>query len=183
MHHSGLALSFLLDKLPSKKAAHHVAVNIFVVVVFAHWVEHLVQAVQIYAFGWPRPRSLGMLGLFYPQLISSEWLHYAYAVVMLLGFAVLLAGFHGPARTWWLIALSIQFWHHIEHALLLYQAFSGHFLFGSTYPTSVLQLFFPRVELHLFYNAMVTIPMLLAIYCNGRCVKKNKALVGGIPPP
>jgi hypothetical protein len=30
-------------------------------------------------------------------------------------------------------------------------------------PTSILQMFFPRVELHLFYNAIVTIPMVVAV--------------------
>ena len=31
-------------------------------------------------------------------------------------------------------------------------------------PCSVLQLVFPRVELHLFYNSIVFIPMVIAMY-------------------
>ncbi|HEV8319075.1 MAG TPA: hypothetical protein VGQ10_16800, partial [Vicinamibacterales bacterium] len=31
-------------------------------------------------------------------------------------------------------------------------------------PTSVVQLWVPRVELHLFYNTIVFIPMMIAIY-------------------
>jgi hypothetical protein len=30
-------------------------------------------------------------------------------------------------------------------------------------PTSILQLFFQRVELHLFYNSIVFIPMMIAV--------------------
>ena len=53
------------------------------VVVLAHWAEHLVQAWQIYVMGWPRPQANGVLGLWYPWLIKSEILHYSYALVML----------------------------------------------------------------------------------------------------
>jgi hypothetical protein len=31
-------------------------------------------------------------------------------------------------------------------------------------PTSIVQLWVPRVELHLFYNAIVFIPMVIAMY-------------------
>jgi len=31
-------------------------------------------------------------------------------------------------------------------------------------PCSILQLVFPRVELHLFYNSIVFIPMVIAMY-------------------
>jgi len=58
----------------------------------------------------------------------------------------------------------IQFWHHIEHALLQAQAIAGHNLFGRPVPTSILQLWFPRLELHLFYNTVVFIPMMVGMY-------------------
>ena len=61
------------------------------------------------------------------------------------------------------MALVIQFWHHIEHLLLLLQAQTGTFFFGRSVPTSVLQLVFPRVELHLFYNSVVFAPMVVAM--------------------
>jgi hypothetical protein len=64
--------------------------------------------------------------------------------------------------------LAIQFWHHIEHLLLLIQAQTGTFFFGRTVPTSVAQVFFPRVELHLFYNSIVFIPMVVAVYLHLR---------------
>ena len=40
----------------------------------------------------------------------------------------------------------------------------GHNLFGRPVPTSIVQLWVPRVELHLFYNTIVFIPMVIAMY-------------------
>src|ERR1700727_3886174 len=108
------------DKLNSQW--HERALQIFMAIVLAHWGEHLVQAYQIFVMGWPRPKANGIVGLWYPWLIKSETLHYGYAVVMLAGIWILRKGFTGRARTWWTIALVIQFWHHIEHFLLITQA-------------------------------------------------------------
>ena len=144
---------------------HELGLRIFMAIVLAHWGEHLFQAFQIYVLGWPVPQALGMLGLFYPWLIKSEVLHYAYALVMLIGLWVFRPGFTGVAdRRWWTIALGIQFWHHIEHLLLIIQATTGHNFFGRPVPTSVLQIWLPRVELHLFYNSVVFIPMVIGMY-------------------
>src|SRR6202162_4002943 len=143
---------------------HERALQVFMFIVLAHWGEHLFQAYQIYVMGWPRPKANGLLGLWYPWLIKSEVLHYVYALVMLIGIWVLLKGFSGKARTWWTVALVIQFWHHIEHLLLITQATLHHNLFGRPVPMSVLQFFFPRVELHLFYNTIVFIPMVIGVY-------------------
>lgn len=143
---------------------HHLAaVTLFTLVVVAHWGEHVAQAVQIWALDTPRPQARGILGDFFPWLVSSEWLHYGYAIVMLIGLALLRGGFVGRARRFWDIALYIQVWHHFEHLLLLIQAQTGTTIGDSKVPTSILQLFFPRVELHLFYNAIVTIPMVIAV--------------------
>ncbi len=133
-------------------------------IVLAHWGEHLVQAYQIYVMGWPRPKANGILGLWYPWLIQSEALHYGYALIMLIGLWVLRKGFTGVSRKWWTAALVIQFWHHIEHFLLIWQATFHHNFWGKPVPCSVLQLVFPRVELHLFYNSIVFIPMVIGMY-------------------
>lgn len=147
---------------------HRAALNIFLVVVLAHWVEHLVQAYQIWVLGMPRPAARGVLGQWFPTLVAGEWLHYGYALVMLVGLFLLLPGFTGRARFWWMVALVIQFWHHIEHLLLFIQAQAGVMFFGAAVPTSVLQIAFPRVELHLFYNSVVFVPMLVAMYLHLR---------------
>ena len=147
---------------------HRLALNAFMVIVVAHWAEHLVQAYQVWVLDRPRPAARGVLGQIYPWLATSEWLHYGYAIVMLVGLFLLRPGFAGRARTWWTVALVIQFWHHIEHLLLLIQAQTHTFFFGGTVPTSVAQLIVPRVELHLFYNSIVFIPMVVAVYLHLR---------------
>ena len=143
---------------------HKRALRIFMVIVLAHWAEHLAQATQIYILGWPVPASKGVLGLWFPWLVSSELLHYLYALVMLIGLWTLRKGFQGLSYKWWMISFGIQFWHHIEHGILQWQAISGHNLFGSPVPTSLIQLWIPRVELHLFYNTIVFIPMAIGMY-------------------
>jgi len=143
---------------------HERALQAFMLVVLAHWGEHLVQAYQIYVMHWPRPKAGGILGLWYPWLIQSETLHYGYALVMLIGLWIFRKGFTGLSRKWWTASLVIQFWHHFEHLLLITQATMHHNFWHKPVPFSVLQLFFPRVELHLFYNTIVFIPMVIGMY-------------------
>ncbi|GAA5127469.1 hypothetical protein [Haloechinothrix salitolerans] len=143
---------------------HKTMLMLFLIVVLSHWAEHIAQAIQIYLLGWPIPEARGVLGIPFPWLISSEWLHYAYAVVMLVGFIVLAPGFTGRSRTWWNVALGIQVWHHIEHLLLLGQAVLGVTIAGRAVPTSLVQLIVPRVELHLIYNSLVFVPMVMAMF-------------------
>lgn len=150
------------DKLNSKW--HERALQGFMFIVLAHWGEHLAQAYQIWVMGWPIKKANGILGLWYPGLIRSETLHYGYALVMLIGLWILRKGFTGRSYTWWMIAFWIQFWHHIEHLLLIIQATIHHNFFGRPVPTSIAQLFFPRVQLHLFYNSIVFVPMVVAMY-------------------
>jgi len=150
------------DKLNSQW--HERALFIFMAIVLAHWGEHLAQAYQIWVMGWPVAKSNGIVGLWYPWLIKSEALHYGYALVMLIGIWVLRKGFVGRSYTWWMVAFWIQFWHHIEHLLLIGQATFHHNLFGKPVPFSIIQLFIPRVQLHLFYNSIVFIPMVVAMY-------------------
>jgi hypothetical protein len=172
---------------------HELALRVFVVIVLAHWAEHLVQVFQIYALGWRLPDARGVLGIPFPWLVKSEFMHYAYALVMLAGIWILRRGFTGRAATWWGIALGIQSWHHVEHALLQYQVIAGHNFFGAPAPISVIQMLgflegdaasgfqglmagppvrplsplvflVRRVEVHMIYNALVFAPMVAAMY-------------------
>jgi hypothetical protein len=95
---------------------------------------------------------------------------------MLVALWLLRPGFAGRARTWWTVALVIQFWHHIEHLLLFIQAQAGVTFFGRPVPTSILQLVFPRVELHLVYNSIVFIPMVVAMYLHLRPTRAERAV-------
>lgn len=157
---------------------HRVALGLFMFVVAAHWAEHLAQAVQIYVLGMPTAQARGVLGMPFPWLVHSEWMHYGYALVMLIGLALLRPGFVGRARTWWTAALVIQIWHHFEHLLLLIQATSGTNLAGRPVPTSVVQLFLPRVELHLIYNAIVFAPMVVAMVLHRSPSPSERAAAG-----
>ncbi|GAA5520640.1 hypothetical protein LQ318_02815 [Aliifodinibius salicampi] len=143
---------------------HERALQIFLAIVLAHWAEHLVQAYQIWGLGWPIPESRGVLGYWFPWMVSSELLHYGYALIMLIGLWILRTGFTSSAYTWWMVSFWIQFWHHIEHGLLQGQAIVGENLANSPVPVSILQFVIPRVELHLIYNTAVFIPMIIAMY-------------------
>lgn len=147
---------------------HRAALNLFMFIVIAHWGEHVIQAIQIWGLGWERAEALGMLGVPFPWLVSSESLHYGYALVMLVGLWVLRHGFVGRGRWWWMLAFGIQAWHHLEHLLLLGQAVLGANLFGREVPVSIVQLIVPRVELHLLYNAAVFLPMVIGMYLHLR---------------
>lgn len=142
---------------------HEMILKIFVVIMIVHWLEHIVQAYQVYVMGYERHHAMGLLGQFYPWLVHSEWMHFGYAVLTLLGLVTLRSGFSGPARTWWSAAMIIQVWHVFEHTLLFVQAQRGFTLWSAKEPTSVLQLFWPRIELHLFYNSVVTLPIVIAM--------------------
>jgi hypothetical protein len=151
-----------MDKLNAQW--HERALQLFMAIVLAHWAEHLAQAWEIWMMGWPVPKANGVIGLWFPWMIRSEVLHYSYAVVMLVGIWMLRKGFSGKAYTWWMVAFWIQFWHHIEHFLLITQATMHHNFWHKPVPFSVLQLVFPRVQLHLFYNSIVFIPMVIGMY-------------------
>jgi hypothetical protein len=153
---------------------HELALRIYAFIVLAHWGEHLVQAFQIFVLHMPRPASRGILGQFFPWLVTSELMHYGYALFMLIGLWILRTGFVGRSYKWWMASFVIQFWHHIEHLLLQIQAITHVNLLNSPVPTSILQLFYPRVELHLFYNTIVFIPMAIAMYMHLFPTKKER---------
>lgn len=105
----------------------------------AHLSEHIAQAIQVYGLGWPLHQSRGILGYFIPWLAHSEVLHYSYAITMLIGIWMLRNQFGAVARKYWMAAFYIQFWHHFEHSLLLYQVIVGHNFFNAPQPISVIQ--------------------------------------------
>jgi hypothetical protein len=147
---------------------HERALWIYLGVVILHWVEHLVQAAQIWILGMPRPEALGALGYVFPWLVKSEVMHFTYAVVMFGGLILLRPGFRGAARGWWTASLVIQGWHLVEHSTLQLQAIAGQNLFGSPVPTSFLQVVVPRPELHLLYNLVVFVPMVVGMWLHTR---------------
>lgn len=154
---------------------HKAALYVFMAIVVAHWAEHLAQAFQIYVLDYKVPAARGVLGMAFPWLVTSEWMHYGYALVMLVFLFALRPGFTGRSRQWWNLALGLQFWHHIEHLLLFTQVQFGWRLGAGPAPSSIVQFLIPRVELHLFYNTIVTIPMVIAMIVHRRASKAEQA--------
>ena len=147
---------------------HERALWVYITIVILHWVEHLFQAAQIWILGMPRPAALGALGYVFPWLVKSEVMHFTYALVMVIGLVLLRPGFRGAAKTWWTASTLLQGWHLVEHSLLQLQAITGQNLFGSPVPTSIVQQWVPRPELHLLYNLIVFIPMIVAMWLHTR---------------
>lgn len=147
---------------------HERALWIFMAIVIAHWAEHIIQSAQIWMLDMPRPEALGGLGFVFPILVSSEALHFGYAVVMFGGLVLLRPGFHGASRKWWNASLGLQGWHLVEHTVLWAQVIVGANLFGSPVRTSLLQPFILRVELHLIYNLVVFVPMVVGMWLHTR---------------
>lgn len=163
---AGTGLRAFLDQLNGPW--HERALWVYTGIVVLHWLEHLFQAAQIWWLGMARPEALGALGYLFPWLVKSEVMHFGYALVMLVGLFLMRPGFAGAAKGWWTASLAIQLWHFIEHSALQIQAALGVNMFGSPVPTSFLQVFFLRPELHLFYNAAVFIPMAVAMWLHTR---------------
>ena len=147
---------------------HERALWIYLAIVIFHWIEHLFQAAQIWILGMPRPEALGALGYVFPWLVKSEVMHFTYAVADARRPVLLRSGFRGTAEDWWTASLPIQGWHLVEHTLLQLQAIAGQNLFGSPVPTSIVQQFVPRPELHLLYNLIVFVPMVVAMWLHTR---------------
>jgi hypothetical protein len=172
---------------------HKPALQLFTFIVLAHWGEHLVQTFQVYVLHWPLKESFGMLGMLAPWMVKSELMHYLYAIVMLIGIWIFRKGFTGRSYIWWMIAFWIQFWHHIEHALLQYQVIAGHNFLGAPAPISLIQMVgliegpaatgfnglmagppahplnsllfvVRRLEVHMIYNTIVFIPMAVGMF-------------------
>lgn len=133
----------MLTELNTRR--HRRALTVFLVILLVHWAERLLQAAQLYLLHLPAPYARGLLGLPFPWLVHPERMDRGYALIMLIGLLVLLPGFTGHARTWWLLALGIQSWHHFEYLLLV-----------------------PRGEFHLFYNAVAFAPVVVAMLLHRR---------------
>jgi hypothetical protein len=138
---------------------------VFNLIVLSHFAEHVTQIIQVYILHWERKQSLGLLGLWQPWLLHSEWLHYGHALFMLIGLYLLSFSVVSKAKWWWNLSVKLAFYHHIEHFIILSQAIAHYNLFNSSTPTSIVQAMgVPRIELHFFYNLMVLLPMLVSLY-------------------
>ena len=136
---------------------------IYLTLITAHFFEHVVQMLQLYILHWPRAQCLGLLGLKYPMLVHNELLHFTFAVITLLGL-FLFKPVSAQAYRWWNNTINVSIFHLGEHSLLLYQYITKNYLFGGTTPTAIGQIWFPRLELHFFYNLIISVFLTIFIY-------------------
>lgn len=132
--------------------------------VLGHFSEHIIQLIQAFVLGWPRHHSMGVLGMWFPDLMRTETLHFSYNLVQLVGLLLLYHGFSGRARRWWTVATVFQGFHFFEHFLLQAQYSTKIYLFGKPRQTSIGELALPRIELHFVYVTLVVIPTVIALY-------------------
>jgi hypothetical protein len=137
---------------------------LYLVLIVAHFAEHVLQLIQAAVLSWPRAEAGGLLGLWTPQLLTNESLHFSYNLMQLVGLLVLSYHVTGRARTWWRIAIAVQLWHFFEHFLLQSQWLTDIFLFNAARQTGVGELLLPRLELHFIYNALVFVPTIIGAY-------------------
>ncbi len=104
-----------------------------------------------------------LVATFSAWTVRSDVQQYGRALIVLAGLALLRPAFAGNARQWWGLALGLQLWHYVEQFLVVVQVGTGWRLAGEQVPMSVLQLLVPRVEMQVFYTAIVTIPMVVAV--------------------
>lgn len=137
---------------------------LYLVLIVGHFAEHVLQLIQAAVLSWPRAEAGGLLGLWTPQLLTNESLHFSYNLMQLVGLLVLSYHVTGRARTWWRIAIAVQLWHFFEHFLLQSQWLTGIFFFNAAKQMGIGELFVPRLELHFMYNALVFVPTMIGVY-------------------
>lgn len=144
--------------------------KIYLIALATHFFEHIVQMIQLYILQWPRPECLGILGLKYPMLVHNETLHFGFAMFTILGL-FLFKPDNFKAYRWWKNTLAFSTFHFFEHSLLMYQFLTKQYFFGETAPTAIGQIWFPRLELHFFYNLVITVFICVFVYYQTR--KRN----------
>ncbi len=101
-----------------------------VIVQGIHMFEHVVQLIQVYAFGVPDDDALGLLGYVFQFNGTEEWLHLVFNVSYLLALAVLFVGILGlyfddvlsraTFMGYLLLGLGLETWHGIEHVVIIH---------------------------------------------------------------
>jgi len=125
-----------------------------------HVMEHVVQVAQLRVLGLSGQHAHGVFGA-----LDIEWVHFTWNAWVLAAVVVLLTG--RASNRWLWIAAPLAGWHLVEHTFLIATylatgaagspgllAMGG--LLGNGLPVA-------RPELHLFYNVLETIPLLIGL--------------------
>ncbi|MFO7544067.1 MAG: hypothetical protein R6W77_01070 [Trueperaceae bacterium] len=144
---------------------HVQALAVYMAIVSIHFFEHVTQIAQVHLLGMAPREAGGLFGEVLPNLVANESLHMSYNTLQLTGLILLAPGFRKSraAKGLWIAAILAQTWHWLEHAFLQVQFLTGHYFYDAIKQMSVLERFFPRVELHFAYNLSVVVPTVAAL--------------------
>jgi hypothetical protein len=94
-----------------------------------HVIEHVIQLLQVYAFGVADDDALGLLGYVFQFNGTEEWLHLAFNAAYVASLYVVLIGLFGLWRMgalpgWSLglyagYAVGLESWHMVEHIVII----------------------------------------------------------------
>ena len=140
-----------------------------------HDLEHIVQSMQVFVFGVPRPQAGGVLG----SAADFPLLHFTYnfafflALIFIVAWAYGLGGFRKFDRTgMWLLLITagIQTYHAAEHVIQLSQEVAV----GTARPPGFIGFTQDNVVIHLFLNTIVwVLPFIAFVRFGGLGVMKH----------
>jgi hypothetical protein len=126
-----------------------------------HVVEHVVQLLQVFAFGVPEDDALGLLGYVLQFNGTEEWLHLGYNLSYLVALYVLILPLWRitpaviPTWAFWFFIVAsvwIESWHIVEHGVII-----SHVIANGGCPCPGIgdvALGLSDTILHFFYNAI-----------------------------
>ena len=134
-----------------------------------HVVEHIVQLLQVTAFGVPEDDALGLLGYLIQFNGTEEWLHLGYNSLYLLALYVLIVPLWRirpailPTRAFWFFigaSVWLETWHMVEHGVII-----SHVIANGGCPCPGIgdvALSVSDTVLHFFYNVIAYAGLVLA---------------------
>lgn len=126
-----------------------------------HFVEHVIQLVQIHALRVPEAQALGALGAVFAFRGTEEWLHLGFNLTLLtalLWFQPAVRAALGtaarPYRTYLFFGVGVELWHVIEHLVVTGNMIAN----GGRCPCpGILDRIVPETLLHMGYNTAALI--------------------------
>ena len=122
-----------------------------------HFVEHIIQLIQIKAFGVPEDQALGVLGAVFAFHGTEEWLHLAFNLSLLTAVLWIQPAVRDAIadRARYLaflgLAAGLELWHVIEHLVVTGNMIANG---GGCPCLGILDRFIPDTTLHLGYNTL-----------------------------